>query len=163
MEFGASEAGAKNDDIIGTKFMNEGFYKLPRILKDMLDCLLSQISYDKRSTSLRTVGFLHSGLACTLIELDRPTAYISRVKRHRTIEISNSNISQFGSTVLPALMSSWTCCAIVKELLDIASTSDQNASTNDTSWLNNCLNRHDVPVMPTTSSSIETARKKLKS
>ncbi|KAI8876080.1 hypothetical protein K501DRAFT_164458, partial [Backusella circina FSU 941] len=91
-----------------SKFMNESLYKLPRILKDMLDHLLIQVNYDKRLTSLRTVGFLHSGLASTLIELDRPTTYISRVKRHRTIKISK-NVSQFGPTMLPALMAAWTC------------------------------------------------------
>lgn len=74
-EFGASEAGAKDEDTVGTKFINESFYKLPRVLKDMLDCLLERVNFDQRSTSVRTVGFLHSGLACTLIELDRPTTY----------------------------------------------------------------------------------------
>jgi hypothetical protein len=59
LEFRTSKAGVKNDDIIGTKFMNEGFYKLPRILKDMLGCLLTQFNYDKRSTSLCTAGFLY--------------------------------------------------------------------------------------------------------
>ncbi|KAI9485246.1 MAG: hypothetical protein EXX96DRAFT_603610 [Benjaminiella poitrasii] len=160
-EFGACEAGAKNDGITGTKFMNKSFYKLTRILKDMLDYLLTQVNHDKRSTSLRTVGFLHSGLACTLIELDRPTAYISRVKRHRTIEISD-NVSQFGATVLPSLMATWTCCAITKEILDIVSISNQNIDTDDNSWLDNCLGKPDTPFTPTTSSSTESARKRQK-
>lgn len=77
-EFGASEVGMKNDDITGTKSMNEGFYKLPRTLKDMLDYLLTQVDYNKRQASLRKVGFVHFGLASTLIELDRPTTYIAK-------------------------------------------------------------------------------------
>ncbi|CAO3692139.1 unnamed protein product [Rhizopus stolonifer] len=88
-EFGTGEA----DDTIDTKIKNEGFYKLLSILKVMLDCLLGQINYDKRSHSLRTFGFLNSGLACTLVGLDRSTACIPRVKRHRTMEIS-ADISQ---------------------------------------------------------------------
>lgn len=161
-EFGASETGIRNGDITGTKFINEGFYKLLRSLKDMLDYLLIQADYDKRSTSLRTVGFLPSGLAFTLIELDRPTTYTSRVKRHRTIEISN-NVSRFGPTVLPVLIAAWTCCAITKEVLDIVSTSDQNIDTTDTSWINNCLDMSDTSFTPITSSSTETARKRQKS
>ncbi|CAO3702323.1 unnamed protein product [Rhizopus stolonifer] len=158
-DFGASETGIRNDDITGTKFMNESFYKLPHTLKDMLDYLLTQVDYDKRSTSLCTVGFLHSGLSSTLIEVDRPTTYISRVKRHRTVEISNS-VFRFGPTVLPTLITAWTCCAITKEVLDIISTSDQNINTSDTSWLSNCLDMSGTPFTPTTSSSTETARKR---
>ncbi|KAI7904176.1 uncharacterized protein BX663DRAFT_432103, partial [Cokeromyces recurvatus] len=65
-EFGASEAGAKDEDTVGTKFINEGFYKLPRVLRNMLDCLLERVNFDQRSTSVRTVGFLHAGLAARL-------------------------------------------------------------------------------------------------
>jgi hypothetical protein len=80
--------------------MNEGFYKLPRTLKDMLDSLLKEINFDHRSEAIRTVGFIHSGLSSTLIELDRPTKYISRVSRCKTLVISNF-VDQFGPTVLP--------------------------------------------------------------
>ncbi|KAI9485646.1 MAG: hypothetical protein EXX96DRAFT_474434 [Benjaminiella poitrasii] len=112
-EFGASEAGAKDEDTEGTKFISENFYKLPRVLKDMLDCLSEKVNLDQRLTSVRSVDFLHSGLACVLIELERPTTYISRIKRHKTIEIGSS-ISQFNSTVLLALVAIWTCCKIIK-------------------------------------------------
>ncbi|CAO0797887.1 unnamed protein product [Mucor circinelloides] len=163
-EFGASEAGAKDEGNVG----NENFYKLPRVLKDMLDCLLERkderVSFDQRSASVRTVGFLHSGLAYTSIELDRPTTYISRVKRHKTIEIS-SNISQFGSTVILALMATWTCCRIVKEVLNIIS-SDNNNNDDDevTSWLDTCLEKPVFPLAPVTSSSTDnTSKKKLRS
>ncbi|KAG2209197.1 hypothetical protein INT47_005489 [Mucor saturninus] len=81
LEFGASEAKSKIEDESGTNFMNEGFYKLPRVLKDMLDSLLKEINFDHRSEAIRTVGFIHSGLSSTLIELNRPTKYISRVSR----------------------------------------------------------------------------------
>lgn len=161
IEFGASEAGAKNTDRTGTKLMKEGFYKLLRTLKDMLDHLLTQANYDEKATSLRTVDFLHSGLACTMVELDRPTTYILRVKRHRTTEISK-NITQFGSTVLPALIACWTCCTIIKEALDIISLSDENTAVDYASLLYDCLDRVGVPTMPTTSAFTETSRKKTK-
>lgn len=76
LEFGASEAKSKFEDESGANFMKESFYKLPRTLKDMLDYLLREINFDDRSKAIRTVGFIHSGLSSTLIELDRPTKYI---------------------------------------------------------------------------------------
>ncbi|KAG1139963.1 hypothetical protein G6F37_001859 [Rhizopus arrhizus] len=100
IELGASEARAKSTGTTGTKLMKEGFYKLLRTPEDMLDHLLTQAKYDEKATSLRTVGFLYSGLACTMIDLDRPRTYISRVK----------------GTVLPILMACWICCAIIKEM-----------------------------------------------
>jgi hypothetical protein len=104
LEFGASEAQPSIGDESGTNFMKEGFHKLPRTLKDMLDHLLGEINYDDRSTEIRTVGFIHPGLSSTLVELDRPTKYISRISRCKTLKISNS-IAQFGSTVLPVIIS----------------------------------------------------------
>lgn len=51
-EFGASEAGAKDEDNVGTKFLNENFYKLPRVLKDMLNCLLERVNFDQLLSEL---------------------------------------------------------------------------------------------------------------
>lgn len=77
MKFGATEAKSKIEDESGTNFMNDAFYKLPRTLKDTLDTLLEEINFDHRSEEIRTVSFIHSGLSSTLIQLDRPTKYIS--------------------------------------------------------------------------------------
>jgi hypothetical protein len=121
LEFGGCEAKPRIEEDYGTKFMQEGFIKLPRMLKGMIDVLLKEINYDNRSTAIRTVGILHSGLSCTMVELDRPTTYVSRVSRGKKIEISNK-IEKFGSTVLPAILSSWVCCEIVKDVLNVVST-----------------------------------------
>ncbi|KAI9258463.1 hypothetical protein EDC94DRAFT_586165 [Helicostylum pulchrum] len=85
------------------------FIKLPRMLKDMRDVLLKEIEYDNRSTAIRT---------CTMVELDRPTAYVSCVSRGKKIEISNK-IKKIGSTVLSAILSSWVCCEMVKDVLNL--------------------------------------------
>lgn len=146
LEFGASEAKPNIEDESGTKYMQEGLYKLPRVLKDMLDYLLQEINFDDRSKSIRTVGFLHSGLSSTMIELDRPTTYISRVSRSKAIAISPS-VSKFGSTVLPALLSTWVCREIVKEVLQIVSSGDK-VNSNDISWFEDCLERPTLPQMP---------------
>ncbi|KAL9548778.1 hypothetical protein MBANPS3_005521 [Mucor bainieri] len=117
LEFGGSEAKSRIEEQHGSNFMKEEFLKLPKMLKDMLDVSLKKVEYDERTAEIRTVGLLYSGLSCTMVDLDRPTAYISRVSRSQTIQIS-SKIEQFGATVLPALLSSWTCCETVKEVLN---------------------------------------------
>lgn len=95
-----------------------------------------------------------------MIELDRPTTYISRVSRSKALEISNS-VTKFGSTVLPVILSTWVCSEIVKEVFEIIS-SNNEANENDVAWLDDCLERNSLPNMPTASASSETAQKKLK-
>ncbi|KAI7894488.1 uncharacterized protein EV154DRAFT_498856 [Mucor mucedo] len=161
LELGACEAKSIIEDESGTNFREEGFFKLPRILKDMLDCLLQEINFDDRSTAIRTVGFIHSGLSSTLIKLDRPTKYISRVSRCSTLKISSS-VVQFGSTVLPVILSTWVCCEMVKEVFKIIS-QDKEVNEDDISLFDNFLERTPLPAMPATSASSETAQKRLKS
>jgi hypothetical protein len=61
-EFGAAETGPGNHDEFGTKLMEEGFMKLPRTLKDMLDDLMCHVDYDDdKIQKLRTIGLLYSG------------------------------------------------------------------------------------------------------
>ncbi|CEP12434.1 hypothetical protein [Parasitella parasitica] len=154
LEFGGSEAKPTIEEDFGSKFLQEGFLKLPPyVLKDKLDVLLEKTGYDGCSSLLRTVGFIHSGLSCTMVELDRPTAYVSPpVSRGNTIEISNS-VSNFGSTVLPATMlSSSICCQIIKDVLDTV-LSNKKQNQNDTSWVNSCLERPPLPSISSSSSS----------
>ncbi|KAI8636323.1 hypothetical protein BD408DRAFT_426326 [Parasitella parasitica] len=163
LEFGASEAKPTVENESGTNFMKEGFYKLPRALKDMLDNLLEEVKFDDRSTKIRTVGFIHSGLSSTLIQLDRPTKYISRISRCNTLVISNS-VAQFGSTVLPVVLSTWVCCEMVKEVFEVVSEDNKEVDTNDLGVFDNFLEKVPLPAMPTTSTSTSTerAQKRLK-
>ncbi|KAG1455988.1 hypothetical protein G6F56_006937 [Rhizopus delemar] len=160
LEFGGSEAKPKIEGDFGSNFLEEGFLKLPYILKDMLDALLEKVEYDDRSSLLRTVGFIHSGLSCNMVELDRPVPYIYRVSRSNRVEISNS-VLNFGSTVLPAMLSSWVCCEIVKEVLDIV-LSNKKENSNDTSWVIDCLERPPLPNTPATSSTPSSINKSYK-
>ncbi|KAI9262828.1 hypothetical protein EDC94DRAFT_518465, partial [Helicostylum pulchrum] len=69
LEFDSSETKCRIEDGTGTSsFIEEGFYKLPRTSKDMFDDLLEEVNFDDRSI---TIGFLHSGLSSTVIQLDR--------------------------------------------------------------------------------------------
>lgn len=163
LEFGGSEANPRIEEDYDTNFMEEGFIKLPKMLKDMMDALLKAIDYDNRSTAIRTVGILHSGLSCTMVELDRSTTYVSRISRGKKIEIG-SKIEKFGSTVLPTILSSWVCCEIVKDVLNVLVNTPYADNNDDFSWLDTCLERLLLPSMPATSSSSnETSRKKQKS
>ncbi|GAA5809293.1 hypothetical protein MFLAVUS_002699 [Mucor flavus] len=157
------EANPRIEEDYDTNFMEEGFIKLPKMLKDMMDALLKAIDYDNRSTAIRTVGILHSGLSCTMVELDRSTTYVSRISRGKKIEIG-SKIEKFGSTVLPTILSSWVCCEIVKDVLNVLVNTPYADNNDDFSWLDTCLERLLLPSMPATSSSSnETSRKKQKS
>ncbi|KAI7890860.1 uncharacterized protein EV154DRAFT_421467, partial [Mucor mucedo] len=82
--------------------LKDALYKLPITLKDMLGDLIE--TKPELTGSLQTVGFIHSGLTNTMLRVDRPTEYVTRVTRHKTIEISNS-IENFGATVLPSMLS----------------------------------------------------------
>lgn len=44
LEFGGSEAKPTIEEDFGSKFLEEGFLKLPYILKDMLDVLLEKVT-----------------------------------------------------------------------------------------------------------------------
>jgi hypothetical protein len=132
--------------------MVEGFYKLPRILKDMLGNLLEEVNYDQRFKSLRIVGFIHSGLSSVMIQMDRPILYISRVSRSKQIDTCNS-VVRFSTTVLPAIVSAWVYREIVNEVISVISNSENDTDDSDASWLDNCLTRSTLPPMPVTSTS----------
>lgn len=68
--------------------------------------------------SLQTVGFIHSGLSSTMINVDRPTPNITRIIRQDPNVISHS-IDHFGETVLPAMVSVWIATVIVESIFDI--------------------------------------------
>ena len=87
--------------------------------------------------SLQTVGFIHSGLSSTMLNVDRPTRNITRITRQEPIVISYA-IEHFGETVLPAMVSVWIATDIVKIFFDILNVppppaNDENEG--DFSWM----------------------------
>ncbi|KAI9247285.1 hypothetical protein EDC94DRAFT_637564 [Helicostylum pulchrum] len=69
-EYGASEAGKAYDGEQATKRLEEGFVKLPKCLKNMLDNIFPKCDDNKK---LQLIGFIHSGLQSYAIRADRPT------------------------------------------------------------------------------------------
>lgn len=163
LEFGATEAGKDYDGDQSTKRLTEGFIKLPKCLKDMLDNLALKTEF---KNDIEVVGYLHSGLQSVLLRADRPTSYITRITRDRSVHIS-SNISEFGLTVLPSLYSAWLTREIVKRvsLLITSPTASTNNKETDSSWLENYWNpSNSLPIIiPETSTSSDTTHRKKKS
>ncbi|ORE12151.1 hypothetical protein BCV72DRAFT_191315, partial [Rhizopus microsporus var. microsporus] len=102
-EYGASKAGKAYDGDQATKRLEEGFVKLSKCLKDMLDNILLKCDDNKK---LQTICFIHSGLQSSVIRADRSTKYITRIQKSRNYHLS-SDISQFGTTVLFAVYIAW--------------------------------------------------------
>ncbi|EIE89935.1 hypothetical protein RO3G_14646 [Rhizopus delemar RA 99-880] len=111
LEFGAIETKGNYDD--SSDHLKDAFYKLPRALKDMLGDLIE--TKPELTGFLQSVGFIHSGLANTMLQVDRPTEYVNRVTRHKTIKIRHS-IGNFGATILPSMLSAWICAEMVNQV-----------------------------------------------
>lgn len=84
----------------------------------MLYNVLEELEHDHRSILLRKVGFINYGLSSIMIQLVRPTMYVSRVTRSKTLIISSS-ADCFGTTVLPAIVSAWVSREIVIDMTDL--------------------------------------------
>lgn len=157
LEFGATETAKDYDGDEATKRLIEGFIKLPKCLKDMLDNLAMK---SQTTNDIETVGFIHSGLQSFLVRADRPSPYITRLTRVRSIHIS-SDVSNFGHTVLPSLYSAWLAREIVKRIqLLLASRAATN--TADSSWLETYWTQSKPVFIPETSTSLETSNRSSK-
>lgn len=161
IEYGASEAGKLYDGDKGTKRMEEGSKKLPKCLKDMLDHLLCK---KNDRLKIQTIGFVHSGLESFFMTADRPVKYVTRINKSRSIHISN-DISNFGSTVLPALYSAWIAKEVVKNVQDVLYLPVNCDNIEDSSWLEDYWDeeRNEAIIPETsTSSDLRTEKKKTK-
>ncbi|CEP18622.1 hypothetical protein [Parasitella parasitica] len=151
-EYGASETGSKYDGETGTKLLNEGYLKVPKTFKDMLDnlCVLYP---DVPFNQLEVVGYVHAGLFSQVLRVDRPTQYMTRVTRLEPSIIRNE-VSYFGTSVLPAIYKSYIVREIVQKVQNICYTSNLSANTEDSSWLLNCVKRNrSDSLIPQTSTS----------
>lgn len=157
LEFGATETGKDYDGDEATKRLIEGFIKLPKCLKDMLDNLAMNI---QTTADIEVVGFIHSGLQSFLVRADRPTPYVTRLTRVRSVHIS-SDVSNFGPTVLPSLYSAWLAREIVKRVL-LLPTSPAAINNADSSWLETYWMPCKPIFMPETSTSSETSNRSSK-
>jgi hypothetical protein len=70
-EFGVGESGKEYND---SKHLLEGNLVIPKVLKDMLDQLIT--NNNNKHKVLATFGIQTSGLTITLLVADRPTRYI---------------------------------------------------------------------------------------
>ncbi|KAI7901736.1 uncharacterized protein BX663DRAFT_456665 [Cokeromyces recurvatus] len=155
LESGATETGKDYDGDDAIKKLIKGYIKLPKCLKDMLDNLAMNI---QAIADIEVVGFIHSGLQSRFIRADRPTPYVKRITRVRSVHIS-SDISNFGPTVLPSMNSAWLAREIVKRVLLLLPTSPTAVSNADSSWLETYWTSSKPSVMPETSTSSVTSNR----
>lgn len=106
--------------------------------------------------SLQTVGFIHSGLSSTMLNVDRPTRNITRITRQEPIVISHA-IEHFGETVLPAMVSVWIATDIVRSIFDTLNVppllaNDENEG--DFSWMRGFFKKQRLPGRKTSSSAL---------
>ncbi|RCI02935.1 hypothetical protein CU098_011409 [Rhizopus stolonifer] len=117
-----------------TKRLEEGYVKLPKCLRGMLDNILPKCDDNKK---LQIINFIHSGIQSYIMRADRATKYITRIQKSRNYYIS-SGISQFGATVLPAIYISWAIKDIVRNTYNIiqeSNTHSNNSNIPGSEWL----------------------------
>ncbi|CAG8713454.1 11809_t:CDS:10 [Funneliformis mosseae] len=117
-EYGCSEAGKSFEGNNGTKLLHERGIKAPKMMKDMFYSLCEAVgNEEKKIRKLQSIGFIHSGLMILLLRLNSPAGYTCRITRTKMLEIP-SQITQFGSKVLPVIMLAWKAKMIVKETIE---------------------------------------------
>ncbi|ORE00816.1 hypothetical protein BCV72DRAFT_310613 [Rhizopus microsporus var. microsporus] len=103
--------------------MKEGYIKLPKVLKDMLDCLVMK---KKVHEGVEAVGILHSDLAMQCIE-------------------------KFGAEVFPVLVQVWQVKQKITRIRELIATLANNEEKEDSSWSDDCLkDNDDTLVIPLT-------------
>jgi hypothetical protein len=126
---------------------------------DNLYALYLSISYEQ----LEVVGYLHSGLFCQVLRVDNPSPYMTRVTRLEPSTI-RSEISYFGSSVLPTIYKSYIVREVIFSVQKICHSSEvSDNSTLDSFWLLNCVKRSHNDLLstpPQTSTSNETRSQK---
>jgi hypothetical protein len=155
LDFSATEAKTRTYDS-SLDQLKDAFYKLPKTLKDMLDALIE--AKPEFGGSLQNVGFVQSGFSSTMVQVDRPTEYITRVTRHKTVGVSHV-IENFGGTILPSMLSAWICTEIVNQVFQIFISLAEEGEENFF-WMRNYLEKRKGSPVPTTSRSNETSSRK---
>ncbi|KAI8141482.1 hypothetical protein BJV82DRAFT_177720 [Fennellomyces sp. T-0311] len=88
VEYGCSENGGKEESGGGTKETVEKWLKVPKLLKDMLDLAAQKLEYDETLVrQLKVIGFIHTHLRVSMMLLDSPAGYVTRLSRTRDYEV----------------------------------------------------------------------------
>jgi hypothetical protein len=108
---------------------------------------------------------IHSGLQSYVIRADRPTKYTTRIQKPRNYHLS-SDISQFGTTVLPTIYIAWVIKDIVRNMYNIIQESNahnNNSNIQGSEWLTQYWEESEKEERSETSSSQKKILKKSKS
>lgn len=119
----------------------------------MLDKLI--IKSNNEFERLRVYGIQHSGLSMTIFVADRPTRYVTRIKKVVKLSVS-SDETMFKDSVLPLLVTTWMLRQnILKVKQIVANNRNKKRDKRDSSWLQTSWKEQEVMIMPATSTSTE--------
>ncbi|CAO3643431.1 unnamed protein product [Cunninghamella blakesleeana] len=152
-ELGCGEVGINNNDNC-TKELNDGKFKLPKILKEML---LQLITFSPSNVNkLKTVGYSIMGTKINMIYMDIPKGYICRISRSKPLYFPTIS-SQLIRMMIPLLSLSWNGKKIMNESFKLLSEEDEDIDINSTTNNNsNADNNIHIPscFWPASSSSV---------
>ena len=92
-----------------------------------------------------------------VIIADRPKGYTTRIIDGKALQIPVDIIS-FGEKVLPILVQVYYSKVLVKNVFELVRKNDKKI-TDDSDWLDHCLDKTPTNIIPVTSTSTETQRK----
>ncbi|KAI7889881.1 uncharacterized protein EV154DRAFT_268247 [Mucor mucedo] len=156
-EYGVGETAIHH---LNTKTIEEKGIKLPKVMKDMLDKLVTSNQNEYQGLSI--FGIQTSGLSITLLAADKPTPYITRISKIKDLSVS-SDISHFTRSILPLIVLIWQFKQqILKVKKKVSLNQKRNYPKDNSEWLNTCLEYDNVVIMPVTSTSTEYVNKRRK-
>ncbi|KAF0436850.1 hypothetical protein F8M41_004651 [Gigaspora margarita] len=118
LEFGGREAGKTYKTDKGTKWLVESGLKLPKLLKDMLVQLASEVEWSTVVLrNLTTVGFVHADCRQMLLELDCPEGYVCRLSRGDVYKVADSITTHITET-LPLIVTTWRAKAAIRDCVN---------------------------------------------
>ncbi|KAI8088583.1 hypothetical protein BDF21DRAFT_460697 [Thamnidium elegans] len=114
--------------------LNVGHHEERFKAQNFNDTIFNHSHIKVASKQIETIGYIHAGLFCQVLRVDRPSPYVTRVTRLESSNIG-SDVVQLGTTVLLH-----PCCKY-------------------SSWSDDCHKReHDANVVPVSSISDRTNR-----
>ncbi|CAG8812098.1 18511_t:CDS:10, partial [Gigaspora margarita] len=96
----------------------ESGLKLPKLLKDMLVQLASEVEWSTVVLrNLTTVGFVHADCRQMLLELDCPEGYVCRLSRGDVYKVADSITTHITET-LPLIVTTWRAKAAIRDCVN---------------------------------------------
>lgn len=121
---------------IENKTNHWGRSETPKNFKRYVRSTYNQIK--QRIWTSQDVWYQHSGLSMIIFAADRPTQYITRIKKVEKLSVS-SDETMFKDSVLPLIVTTWMLKQnILKTRQIVANYRNKKRDKRDSSWLQTC-------------------------